>query len=442
MSFVLSLDVMAKRRKGTLESIYEFEADQPVNGLAKESRGNFYFSVKTDTVNDDGSTTTTYALWLSCGSGAEEIYSFDEGAFPLNFVSNRGKLYFIVQTTTTVTNDDGTTTTTVNDVLWVSDGTSDGTEAIITLDSTVTVSTALTSNRGKVYFGTTETVTNDDGSTTTTNSLWCSDGTDTGTGSYYTFEASQMLHTNLTTTKGKLFFAVRTSTTNDDGSTTLTDSLWVSDGTDSGTEAYFDFETDSSVISSMTTMKGKLYFFVLTTVTNDDGSTTNKNSLYMSCGSGAELVHEFDSTVVPTINNMTTTKGKLYFPATTTITNDDGTTSTTESLWISDGADGTESAYDFNAGQTFASSIVSTKGKLFFMIQNVVTNDDGSTTTTYQFWNSDSKGSASVIDESFDASQYLYNIGNARGMVFFFVDNTVTADDGSVSHTYELYKYK
>ncbi|MEM8676645.1 MAG: ELWxxDGT repeat protein [Cyanobacteria bacterium P01_G01_bin.67] len=257
--------------------------------------------------------------------------------------------------------------------LWVSDGTTTGTKLVADINPNVSdygyVFGSEISNliefSGKLYF------TADDGEHG--NELWVSDGTTAGTQlladvnptvSDYGNPFSSRI-SNLTKFDDKLYF------TADDGANG--NELWVSNGTTAGTQLLIDINSnlgeygeDGSYANSFIEFDDKLYF------TADDGA--NGNELWVSDGTteGTQLLIDIN----PGINNygvnssyaygFTEFDDRLYFSANNGINGHE--------LWVSDGTTkGTKllvdidpSVNNYGGGDSFANDFTELDDKLYF----------------------------------------------------------------------------
>jgi ELWxxDGT repeat protein len=374
-----------------------------VSGNLTELNNKLYFTP------DDGE--NGRELWVSDGTedgtqllkdinpGSSEDY-FGEispnSSNPSNFTEFNNKLYFIA--------DDGEN----GGELWVSDGTENGTQLLkdINPGSSENYSGELfpyssnpsefTELNNKLYF------TADDGENGI--ELWVSDGTEDGTqllkdirpgnyvGEYFSYSYSSN-PSEFTELNNKLYF---NASDGENGS-----ELWVSDGTENGTQLLkdinsgssenFDGESypNSSYIRYLTELNNKLYF------TADDGE--NGTELWVSDGTenGTQLLKDinpgsskdFDGNPYPNSSspyNLTIFNNNLYFTA------DDGENG--RELWVSDGTEnGTQLVADINPGgeSSYINNLTVVGQELFFTANNGVTGQelfklsfDNSTTIT------------------------------------------------------------
>ena len=373
---------------------------------------------------DDGETGDE--LWVSDGTsegtqllkdinpGSSEGFgsgSYPDSSFPNNFTEFEERLFFAA--------NDGET----GNELWVSDGTSEGTQLLkdinpnsnrnsseIVDDSSYPypyISGSNPSNftefEDQLFF------TADDGETG--NELWVSDGTSEGTqllkdinpGSSYDFPDGSFIF-DFTEFKDQLFF------TADDGENG--NELWVSDGTSEGTQllkdinpgSSYDFP-DSSNASDFTEFEERLFFAA------NDGETGNE--LWVSDGTseGTQLLKDInpnsnrnsseiiDDSYYPypyisgsNPSNFTEFKDQLFFTA------NDGENG--NELWVSDGtSEGTQLLKDINPGSnygnpngSYASNFTEFEDQLFFTANN---GENGN-----ELWVSDgtSEGTQLLVD--------------------------------------------
>ncbi len=284
--------------------------------------------------------------------------------FPFNFTEFDGQLFF--------TADDGEN----GNEIWVSDGTTEGTQLFIDINpgvSNVGPESSYASNftvfDGQLFF------TADDGENG--EELWVSDGTTEGTqllldinptvSTVSNFAVEDSYASNFTEFDGQLFF------TADDGKNGR--ALWVSDSTTEGTQLFIDINPgvsnvgpESSSFFGFTESDGKLFFI------GNDGE--NGNELWISDGTteGTQLLADINPFVsnygIPSgssLFGLTEFDGKLFFSA------NDGENG--NELWVSDGTtEGTQLLVDINPGvSNYGSADGSTlfelfefEGKLFF----------------------------------------------------------------------------
>ena len=285
-------------------------------------------------------------LWISDGteSGTQMVrdinagegyqYPFGDGPLrsaPGEFSELNGKLYFQAEEKNSGTE------------LWSTDGTEAGTMIVRDIapgtQSQINTEYPLSSNplgmtnlNGTLYFSA------DDGQNG--RELWMSDGTEAGTrmvrdiaageapyyydGYYYGIYPSASNPSRLTAFDGKLFF------TADDGSNGI--ELWVSDGTESGTQMIRDINPDGNAFyiydsDPMLVMNGKLYFAA--------EDTNYGKELWSSDGTeaGTNRVRDIREGTLNGISSLYIAElnGQVYFTA------DDG--SSGSELWKSDGSE-------------------------------------------------------------------------------------------------------
>ena len=341
--------------------------------------------------------------------------SYYYGSNPSNFIEFDDKLYF--------TADDGEN----GHELWVSDGTSNGTQLLLDINPGINNyyyksypdgSNSNPSNfiefDGKLYF------TADDGENG--HELWVSDGTSTGTQlllninpeySYY-YDDYFNINSNpddFIEFDGKLYFAA------DDGENGH--ELWVSDGTPTGTQLLLDispriieyghFEAPdpfSSYPDNFIEFDGKLYF------TADDEE--HGRELWVSDGTatGTKLLLDINPGISGSNpDDFIEFDDKLYFTA------DDGENG--EELWVSDGtATGTQLLLDINShtsqdGDGFGSNpsnFTEFNGKLYFTANEQLWVSDGTTAGTKSLVETNlDRGSIIVVDD-----ELFFNADDSR----------------------------
>jgi ELWxxDGT repeat protein len=368
------------------------------------------------------------SLYTGIFAGAQLLRDIRPGdsSYPSSLTEFNGQLFFSA--------NDGAT----GRELWVSDGTTEGTQLLkdIWLGSLPSGFAAssypfnLTEVNGQLFF------TANDG--TAGNELWVSDGTTEGTqllkdirlGSEssspglgqnrYNFDFD---YSSFTEFNGKLFFAA------DDGTTGR--ELWVSDGTAEGTQLLKDIFsgslpsgiTASSRPFNLTEVNGKLFF------TANDGTTGRE--LWVSDGTaeGTQLLKDIrlgsdgsypgleDPNRSSTYSSFTEVNGKLFFIA------DDGVTG--EELWVSDGtAEGTQLLKDIwpEGGGSYASNFTEIDGKLFFSAVN-------DSVTGIELWVSDGTAEGTQLLKDIrpeGGGSYPYNFTEFNGKLFFTANDNVT----------------
>ena len=228
--------------------------------------------------------------------------------------------------------------------LWVSDGTSEGTQLVkdINPGSNDSLLKNLTVFDDLLYFSA---IGGENG-----RELWVSDGTSEGTqlvkdinpGSGNYIYASNSSPENLTVLNNRLYFSAFDGENGKE--------LWVSDGTSEGTQLVKDINPSSDYFGfgfypdELTVLDNRLYF------TTSDGE--NGGELWVSDGTseGTQLVKDINpgNNVYGNVNsslpkNLTVFDDRLYFSA------DDGENG--KELWVSDGtSEGTQLVKDLNPG--------------------------------------------------------------------------------------------
>jgi len=187
------------------------------------------------------------------------------------------------------------------------------------------------SNKGIVYFPVLNRVNKDDGSVVYSGALWQSDGTSAGTKKVKDFGEGTSI-VALSNNKGKIYLGVSVTTKSADGSTTVAEQLHISDGTEKGTTKLADFGAGTAV-DFLTPIRELVDFAVTTTKTNSDGTTTSSSALWKSDGTaaGTKVIKDLGADV--TITGVQMNKGTLYMTVKTVVKNSDGTTATTYSVW-------------------------------------------------------------------------------------------------------------
>ena len=311
----------------------------------------------------DGTASGTVLLNdIHTGEGYQ--YPYGDGplqSFPREMVPFGGSLVFSAE-------DD-----TSGSELWLTDGTSSGTATLAdvatgTYDNNYGTYPSSSNPRDLTVVNGTLFFTADDGSTG--RELWKTDGTQAGTvlvkdlyegdypyyydGNYYGVYPNSGSPARLTASGGLLFF---TATDGVDGV-----ELWRSDGTESGTFQLNDIQPGGGDAfygddNSLTDVDGTLFFAA-------ENDTTGKE-LWVSDGTqdGTELVRDIRAGSVGSITNgyFTSFQGELYFAA------DDGSVGT--ELWKSDGTeDGTVlvANIDGTNSASFPRYMEEVEGTLFF----------------------------------------------------------------------------
>jgi ELWxxDGT repeat protein len=317
-------------------------------------------------------------LWISDGTAEGTQLLLDvnpstnsngnpSSSYARNFTELDGQLLF--------TANDGQT----GEELWISDGTAEGTQLLLDINPRTdsydnpysSYARNFTEFDGQLFF------TADDGETG--RELWVSDGTTEGTqllldinsrtdpyGNTYSSNAF-----DFTEFAGQLFFNA------DDGETG--NELWVTDGTAAGTQLLVDINpgTDSdgnpsgSSVSDLTEVGGQLFFVA------NDGETGNELWISDGTAEGTQLLKDITpvdggyDNYAP--SNFTAAGDLLFFTA------NDGFNG--QELWVSDGtAEGTQLFQDINPGINGSnpSQLTVVGDQLFF------TADDG--TTGRELW--------------------------------------------------------
>ena len=320
-------------------------------------------------------------------------YDYNNDFNPSGFTEFNDKLYF------TANNGE------IGNELWVSDGTTDGTQLLADINpggnNSSSNASRFTKFNGKLYFAA------NDGENG--RELWVSDGTTDGTQLLADINPDNNSGSNpssFTEFNGKLYF------TANDGE--IGNELWVSDGTTDGTQLLADINTDNdsgSYAYGFTEFNGKLYF------TANDGE--NGGELWVSDGtsSGTQLLIDIspDNNYSDFYSNnnsprkLTESNGKLYFTA------DD--VENGRELWVSDGtSSGTQLVLDINPGDNdyysyyFApTNLIDFNNKLYF------TADDGE--NGRELWVSDgtAEGTQLLVDIRAGSNDYGYNYGSYLG---------------------------
>ena len=325
-------------------------------------------------VSDGTSEGTVLVKDINPGSNSSIPFGFRGSPGQRDFTKFNGQLYFRA--------DDGE-----NGVkLWVSDGTSEGTQLFkdITPRSRVASPSNLTELDGLLYF---DAFDNENGS-----ELWVSDGTSEGTVLVKDINpgSSGSSPNDLTEFDGLLYFGA------DDG--VNGSELWVSDGTSDGTVLVKDINPgeDGSFPNDFIEFNNKLFFGV--------SNEINGQELWVSDGTseGTVLVKDINpgltnfgvgsfSRVV--IFNFIEFNEKLYFDA------NDGVNGS--ELWVSDGtSEGTRLVKDINPepigrfgqGSSFPREFTEFNGKLYF------TADDGVNGSELWVTDGTSEGTVLVAD--------------------------------------------
>ncbi len=185
--------------------------------------------------------------------------------------------------------------------------------------------------------------------------------------------------------KGVVYFPVLSSAKNADGTLVYSGALWSTNGTAAGTTKVKDFGVDTSIME-IATIKGMAYLVVSVTTRNADGSSTIGEVLYLSDGTGKGTVKLMDFGAGSTVGYLSPLKNMIAFSVTTTKTNPDGSTTATSALWTTTGiATGTQTVKDTAADLTITGA-TQAKGVLNFTVKAVTTNADGSKSAVFSVW--------------------------------------------------------
>ena len=251
--------------------------------------------------------------------------------------------------------------------------------------------TSITVNCTDTYF-----FVGDDG---TDVGLWKSDGTSSGTNLVKALANSPNSDDNVnrfTNFQGKMFFVEF------EGAPGNNSNLWISDGTETGTEMLLEGATSN--LGSLT-VSGNLLFFKY-----DDG--VNGSEIWKSDGTveGTVIVKDAVAgagSVEP--YNLTDVNGTLFF-----------INSNTYNLWKSDGTEsGTVMVKDLSGGDDYPYYLSAVGGTLFFQY-----NDNGG--DGYELWKSDGTEAGTTMVKDINTG------GNSSPAHFTDVDGTLffTATDG------------
>ena len=327
-------------------------------------------------------------LWMSDGKTTTQITIKDNSGAsvsnPQNLTSVNGKLYFTAPDSTTVNqlwSSDGTTTTKVS----INGGYNPQNLTIVGTPVNGTIA------NGKLYF------TASDTSGGTTNQLWMSDGTATGTMLVKNFSSGI---SRLTDVNGKLYFTINDPTGNQ---------LWMSDGTSTNT-ARVQVRDNNLLVSGfkpdeLTDVNGKLYF----TATNTFGGTANQLWTTDGTATGTILLKNLTSP-----DKLTDINGKLYFTASDQTNGNE--------LWMSDGTSmGTMLVKDINLGLNSSTpdKLTDVNGKLYFTASNQTNGNE--------LWMSDGTATGTMLVKdiySGSNSSTPDKLTNVNGKLYF------TANDG------------
>ena len=394
-------------------------------------------------------------LWVTDGTveGTQLLVDINfEGSYgygssyPYSLTEFNGKLYF--------TADDGEN----GNELWATDGTVEGTQLVADINTPKSPGFGFSSSpygftefNGKLYF------TADDGENG--RELWISDGTAQGTqllvdinssnsyGSAYSSYASDFTEFN-----GKLYFNAN------DGENGR--ELWVSDGTAEGTQLLLDINSDissqdGSYASDFTEFNGKLYFNA------DDGE--NGDELWVSDGTaeGTQLLvdinpgssysyYGYTSVNSSSPFGFTEFNNKLYFSA--------GDGENGRELWVTDGtAEGTQLLLDINPGSSYsyyggtypngsyASDLTEFNDKLYFSANdgengNELWVSDGTAEGTQLLLDINSTSSYSYYGDTYPNSSYASGFTEFNDKLYFSANdgengNELWVSDGTAEGT-------
>ena len=358
-----------------------------------------------------------------------DYYDYPNSSFPSSLTEFEDKLFFSA--------NDGEN----GRELWVSDGTTEGTQLLVDLNPSFddydypnsSSPSGFTEFEDKLFFSA------DDGENGSV--LFVSDGTAEGTQLLVDINLSSNFADNyppegFTEFEGKLFFSASDGENGNE--------LWVSDGTAEGTqllkdidpsgdEGYFDLYSDDSFPSGFTEFKGQLFF------TADNG--VNGRELWVSDGTaeGTQLLVDLNPGFresyfgkYPNSSDpfdFTEFEGKLFFAA------DNGENGS--ELWVSDGtAEGTQLLVDLNPGvregyygdypnDSSPSGFTEFQDRLFFSAND---GENGS-----ELWVSDgtAEGTQLVVDlnpgiSNYDdspASSAPYDFTEFQNKLFFSANN-------------------
>ena len=367
----------------------------------------------------------------------DSLYIIPDDSYPQDFFEFNDKLYFSA--------DDGEN----GRELWVSDGTSDGTQLLADINSGSNDFDIADSSypkdfaefNDKLYF------TADDGENG--EELWVSDGTSDGTqmlldiypgADYYgynfnSYSANKSSPSNFTEFNDKLYF------TADDGENG--EELWVSDGTSEGTQMlldinpnvvsdYYDFAF-SSYAKDFIEFNDKLYFSA------DDGE--NGKELWVSDGTaeGTQMLLDIysDSSEYASFSsspdNFIEFNDKLYFSA------DDGENG--KELWVSDGtAEGTQMLLDIYPGYDYG-YVNSSSPREFVEFDNKLYFSANDGENGRELWVSDGTAEGTSLAENINLKIDTYGNdfgSNPRDLTVVGDELLFAADDGEVGG--ELFK--
>ncbi|QGJ71390.1 Hypothetical protein PBC10988_30950 [Planctomycetales bacterium 10988] len=339
---------------------------------------------------------TGQELWMSDGtsSGTQLVKDINPGtgdSYFYNPVNVNGTLFFRA--------NDGVN----GNELWMSDGTSSGTQLVKDIDPGADSSEPafLTNVNGTLFFRA--------GDGNLGFELWMSDGTSAGTQLVKDINdgIGNSLPTYLTNIDGTLFFRANDGTNGSE--------LWRSDGTSAGTQLVKDINPGASASSpsNLINVNGTLFFRA------DDG--VDGVELWMSDGTsaGTQLVKNIkagpDGSYPQTMINV---NGILFFAA------NDGVYGT--ELWKSDGtSSGTQLVKDIFPGVTSseANFLTNVNGTLFFRASGGPYG--------YELWMSDGTNAGTQFVKDINPggdSSLPFGLTNVNGTLFF------RANGGSTGH--------
>jgi ELWxxDGT repeat protein len=322
-------------------------------------------------------------LWVSDGTASgtrlvEDVHPGPGGSYPSELVAVRGELWFLA------------------DGIWVSNGTEQGTHALASLPSGMSLDAAPAAYKGRIYFG----LDLCGGDVCASDGLWRSDGTTAGTKQFH-FEADHIYPQEIARTTSLLYW-------------TDSDGLNVSNGTKASTQRLL-----SSRAFGLTRV-GQTMFF-------GDRDLDDNGGLWITDGTagGTKELAEFES--VP--SRLALVGGKVFFSAT-------GDELQPRALHSSNGtSQGTEAVQGCCPDHAEPIFIAGVGGVAYFSASDRSTCADGSCDDR-ELWRSNGTdaGTFEVADirPGVDSStpQFLVNVG---GALFF------TADDGV--HGRELWRY-
>lgn len=302
-----------------------------------------------------------------------------------NLTSSNGKIFF-----------------TNMDTVYVSDGTTAGTQMLFNVDAF-----GFTECNGKTFF-----ISLDSNGEY---ELWITDGTPSGTVMVKDINPTGIGYIEiLTVFNNKLFFV------GDDG--VSGQELWVTDGTNTGTVMVKDINPgsgDGLEGAQSIIYNGKLYFSA------DDG--INGKELWATDGtlSGTVMVKDINSSGSSTPSNFVILNNKLYFDATDITYGNE--------LWVTDGTgSGTVLVKDINpgTGSSYLSNLTEYNNKLYFSV-----SAGFNFTAPYNMWQSDGTTGGTAIFEDSTLGSYEYKgqlyFGKISGYTAPFYKYTLWKTDGT-----------